>query len=141
MKKILLVLFAVMFMTGCGNNVSEINVESTQNTIEETLKNMKSVNDESLEDVYGLDLSLMEVHVIKQNSDGDFYAIIKTKNKTEVKNDMEKYFDKIQKFNTNYSPERLQILDNRVEKEIGDYLIYIVSENADAVYDNILNDL
>lgn len=35
---------------------------------------------------------------------------------------MEKYFDKIQKFNTNYSPERLQILDNRVEKEIGDLL-------------------
>ena len=83
----------------------------------------------------------MEVHVIKQNQDGDLYAIIKTNEKTKVKNDMEKYFEKIQKFNTNYSPERLEILDNRVEKEIGDYLIYIVAENAEEIYNNIVKSL
>ena len=51
------------------------------------------------------------------------------------------YFEKIEKFNTNYSPERLEILSNRVEKEIGDYLIYIVAENADDIYKNIVNSL
>ena len=83
----------------------------------------------------------MEVHVIKQNTEGDLYAIIKTNEKTQVKNDMVKYFEKIQKFNANYSPERLEILNNRVEKEIGDYLIYIVAKNADEIYNNIVKSL
>ena len=83
----------------------------------------------------------MEVHIIKQNTDGDLYAIIKTNEKSKVKNDMTKYFEKIQKFNANYSPERLEILNNRVEKEIGDYLIYIVAENSDEIYNNIVKSL
>ena len=31
--------------------------------------------------------------------------------------------------------------EDRVEKEIGDYLIYIVAENADEIYENIINNL
>ena len=102
---------------------------------------MESVDEELLEDVYGLDLSKMDVHIIKQNSDGDLYVIIKTSDKANVKNDMKKYFEKVEKFNTNYSPERLEILSNRVEKEIGDYLIYIVAEKADSIYSEILKTL
>ena len=51
------------------------------------------------------------------------------------------YFEKIQKFNANYSPERLEIFNNRVEKEIGDYLIYIIAEDADDIYDEIVDSL
>ena len=54
---------------------------------------------------------------------------------------MKKYFEKIEKFNANYSPERLEILDNRVEKEIGDYLIYIVAKDANDIYNNIVKSL
>lgn len=143
MKKIVVVLgiFILLFVTGCGNTVSELNVDDTKNIIESDLKNMQEVDEDSLKDVYGLNLDLMEVHIIKQNTDGDLYAIIKTNKKSEVKNDMTKYFEKIEKFNTNYSPERLEILNNRVEKEIGDYLIYIVAENADEIYNNVVKSL
>lgn len=143
MKKIVVVLgiFILLFVTGCGNTVSELNVNDTKDIIESDLKNMQEVDKDSLKDVYGLNLDLMEVHIIKQNTDGDLYAIIKTNKKSEVKNDMAKYFEKIEKFNTNYSPERLEILNNRVEKEIGDYLIYIVAENADEIYNNIVKSL
>lgn len=143
MKKIVVVLsiFILIFVTGCGSTVSELNVENTESIIEENLKDMQDVDENSLKDVYGLDLDKMEVHIIKQNSDGDFYAIIKTNDKAKVKSDMENYFEKVQKFNENYSPERLEILNNRVEKEIGDYLIYIVAENADEIYDNIIKSL
>ena len=139
MKKIVAVLsiFILLFVTGCGNTVSELNVDNTKSIIESDLKNMQEVADDSLKDVYGLNLDLMEEHIVKQNTDGDLYAIIKTSEKSKVKNDMTKYFEKIQEFNTNYSPERLEILNNRVEKEIGDYLIYIVAENADEIYNNI----
>lgn len=143
MKKIVVILsiFIMIFVTGCGNNVSELNVDNTKSIIESNLKNMQEVDEESLKDVYGLNLDLMEVHIIKQNTDGDLYAIIKTKEKTKVKNDMKKYFKKIEKFNANYSPERLEILDNRVEKEIGDYLIYIVAKDANGIYNNIVKSL
>ncbi len=143
MKKIVVILsiFIMIFVTGCGNNVSELNVDNTKSIIESNLKNMQEVDEETLKDVYGLNLDLMEVHIIKQNTDGDLYAIIKTKEKTKVKNDMKKYFEKIEKFNANYSPERLEILDNRVEKEIGDYLIYIVAKDANDIYNNIVKSL
>lgn len=131
----------LLFVAGCGTSVSELNVDNTQSIIESDLKNMQVVEDDTLRDVYGLNLDLMEVHVIKQNTTGDLYAIIKTNEKAKVKNEMTKYFDKIQKFNSNYSPERLEILNNRVEKEIGDYLIYIVAENGDEIYNNIINSL
>ena len=143
MKKIVAVLsiFILLFATGCGATVSELNVDNTESIIESDLKNMQEVDEESLQDVYGLNLDIMEVHVIKQNTEGDLYAIIKTNEKTQVKNDMVKYFEKIQQFNANYSPERLEILNNRVEKEIGDYLICIVAKNADEIYNNIVKSL
>lgn len=141
-KKIaILGIFILLFVTGCGTNMSELNVDNTQSIIESDLKNMQVVGDDTLRDVYGLNLDLMEVHIIKQNITGDLYAIIKTNEKSKVKNEMTKYFDKIQKFNSNYSPERLEILNNRVEKEIGNYLIYIVAENGDEIYSNIINSL
>ncbi len=144
MKKFLTVLMVamLMFVTGCGNNdISELNVDETKKIIEQDLKDMKDVSEDSLEDVYGLNLELMEVHVIKENTSGDLYAIIKTTDKNQTKKDMENYFEKVKTFNANYSPERLQILEDRVEKEIGDYLIYIVAENADEIYENIINNL
>ncbi|MBO5414217.1 MAG: DUF4358 domain-containing protein [Bacilli bacterium] len=144
MKKFLSVLMVamLMFVTGCGNNdISELNVDETKKIIEQDLKDMKDVSEDSLEDVYGLNLALMEVHVIKENTSGDLYAIIKTTDKNQTKKDMENYFEKVKTFNANYSPERLQILEDRVEKEIGDYLIYIVAENADEIYENIINNL
>lgn len=144
MKKFLTVLMVamLMFVTGCGNNdISELNVDETKKIIEQDLKDMKDVNEDSLEDVYGLNLELMEVHVIKENTSGDLYAIIKTTDKNQTKKDMENYFEKVKTFNANYSPERLEILEDRVEKEIGDYLIYIVAENADEIYENIINNL
>ena len=144
MKKFLTVLMLamLMFVTGCGNNdISELNVDETKNIIEQDLKDMKDVSEDSLEDVYGLNLDLMEVYVIKENTSGDLYAIIKTTDKNQTKKDMENYFEKVKTFNANYSPERLQILEDRVEKEIGDYLIYIVAENADEIYENIINNL
>ena len=83
MKKIVAVLsiFILLFATGCGATVSELNVDNTESIIESDLKNMQEVDEESLQDVYGLNLDIMEVHVIKQNTEGDLYAIIKTNEK------------------------------------------------------------
>ena len=54
---------------------------------------------------------------------------------------MKDYFGKVKEFNTAYSPERLEILENREEKEIGDTLIYIVAEDASDIYQDILENI
>ena len=140
MKKLILVTLITLFLAGCG---STKNFETSIGTkvIEENLKEMKTISDSTLTDAYNLDLSKMEEHTFKQNQDGDFYAIIKTSKKNDVKKDMENYFKRVKEFNSSYSPERLKILENRTEKELGDYLIYIISKDSDKIYSKILEKL
>ena len=144
MKKIsiLVIILLTVILTGCGNSsLNELDINKASAAVEETLKNMEIVEDATLEDVYDLDLSKIKNHVIKQNDDGDLYAIIETNDKISVKDDMDAYFEKIKEFNQAYSPERLDILENRLEKEIGNYLIYIVAEDADDIYEDIIDTM
>ena len=69
------------------------------------------------------------------------YAIILTNDKSEVKEEMEEYFEKVRDFNTAYSPEQVKLIDERLEKEIGNYLIYIVSEDSEKIYQDIINTM
>ena len=102
---------------------------------------MVTIEDSTLKDAYSLNLDNMQEYVFKQNEDGDFYAIIKTNKKTEVKNNMKEYFAKVKEFNTAYSPERLQLLEDRLEKELGDTLIYIIANNSENIYNDVLNTI
>lgn len=142
MKKICGLFIMLLLLTGCGGKeLTNLNVEKAKSAIETSLKDMVEIEGETLEDVYDIDLSKIDSYVVKQNSDGDLYAIIKTTDKESVKEDMESYFDKIKTFNEAYAPERIEILENRLEKEIGDYLIYIVAENADEIYQDVIDTI
>lgn len=141
MKKIFVLLVICLLLGGCGNTVESIDIQKTENVVEKHLHNMSEVSDSTLVDLYEFDLDKMSEYVIKQNSDGDLYAIIKTDDKVAVKKKMNEYFDKLKEFNQSYSPERLEILENRLEKEIGDYLIYIVAEDSDKIYNDILDSI
>ena len=142
MKKIL-VLLLCLILVGCGGNedLTTLDINKTKGIIENKLENMMDINKNLLTDTYELDLSLMDEYAIKQNMNGDLYAIIKTSHKNEVKDDMDEYFEKVKTFNQAYSPERLQLLENRLEKEIGDYLIYIIAEDANEIYNEIIDSM
>lgn len=143
MKRLCVLLMGVLvFVTGCGSSeLNELDVNKATSAIEGTLKNMEVIEKETLENVYDLDLSKVDEYVIKQNKDGDLYAILKTSNKVDVKEDMDDYFEKVKEYNEAYSPERLKILEDRLEKEIGNYLIYIVAEDADDIYKDVVNTM
>ena len=152
-SKILMISLISIMLVGCGSsNITETDLKSVSSTIEKSLKNMEVVDDSTLEDVYDLDLSLMKEHIVKQNDDGDLYALIKTDDTVKVKEQMKDYFGKVKEFNTAYSKsqcilisnsdtKRLEILENREEKEIGDTLIYIVAEDASDIYQDILENI
>lgn len=147
MKKLYLFVFVMilgLMVCGCSKeskNITTIDVDKVSNVIEKKMKNMKEVKETELKDVYGLDTSNMDTVVIKENEDGDLYALIKCKDLDEAKSSMNDYFKKVKEFNQSYSPERLEILENRVEREIGDYLIYIVSADAEDIYNDIVDSL
>ena len=142
MKKICALIIMILLVTGCGGNeLNNLDVNKASDAIEKSLKGMVEIEGDTLQDVYDLDLSVVESHIVKQNSYGDLYAIIKTNDKVTVKEDMEGYFEKIKEFNEVYAPERLETLASRVEKEIGDYLIYIVAEDANDIYQDVINTM
>lgn len=139
MKKIVLLLLFI-FLVGCGST-KELNMDLAKDAVEKRLNNMTVISDSTLTDAYNLNLDKMEKWIFKQNEDGDLYAIIKTSNKTEVKNAMEDYFVRVKEFNESYSPERLEILENRLEKDLGNYLIYIVAKDNESIYKDILKTM
>ena len=142
MKKICVLIIMLLVVTGCGgSSLNNLDINKASAAVEQTLDDMINIEGETLEDVYGVSLSTIEEFIVKQNGDGDMYAIIKAKDKSKVKEDMEGYFDKIKIYNETYEPDRLETLEDRLEKEIGDYLIYIVSEDAKDIYEDILDTM
>ena len=139
MKKVLMI-GLIFLLVGCskGNNFT---IEVGSSVIDKKLDNMEVIAESTLTDAYNLDLSSMQEYVFKQNTEGDFYALIKTDNTAEVKKQMNNYFERVKDFNSSYSPERLVILNNRLEKQLDNYLIYIVADNADEIYSLILDKL
>ncbi len=141
MKKLALFLFMFLFLVGCGKTDKQLDMVAAKEAIEKSLNGMVAIPDSTLTDAYGLDLNNMDEWTFKQNEEGDLYAIIKTSKKTNVKNEMKDYFAKVKDFNASYSPKRLEILENRLEKELGNYLIYIIAENSDSIYNDILDTM
>jgi len=142
MKKVVWLFVCLLLITGCGNEeLKELNLEKSALAVEETLKNMTDIDKDTLENVYEIDFNLIEEYVIKENEEGDLYAIIRTNNKSSLKENMDSYFEKVRDFNTAYSPERVEILDSRLEKEIGEFLIYIVAKDANKIYNDIIHTM
>lgn len=145
MKKFLLIMMAVLGITACGgnNNLTTVDINGASSALDEKLGNMSPVNEDELKSIYQIDTSLMEEYVIKASdtANGNLYAIIlvNEENKSEVKNQMNNYFDILVEQNVLYSPEAVNLLENYLETSIGDYLIYIASEDNEATY-NIVKE-
>lgn len=97
---------------------------------------------ESIEDVLGLkedqvDEFLMATPMMIVRS--DTYIIVKPSegNKKVVKEKIDEYMDALEKQWETYLPEQYELVKNRLEKELGDYLIYVVSIDNDLVYKTI----
>lgn len=143
MKKIYIILTLILLLvTGCGgDNASTIDLKKASEALDKKYTEMVSFTDSELESIYGLDLSIFEEYVIKSSSktNGDFYAIIKvdSQNKNDAKSAMDGLFAVLEKQSNLYSPEAVEILNNKLSTSVGDYLIYIASSDNDEYYNEI----
>ena len=139
MKKIL-VLVICLFLTSCGNNtISNLDINAASNDLDSLYTNMYEMDKNELLVIYGLDVDKCDEYVIKASSlsNGNFYAILKVNsdNMNEIKNQMNYMFDVLENQSNLYSPEAKQKIENRLETNIGDFLIYLVGDDTDELYE------
>lgn len=143
MKKKLIILISLLFFTcACDNrsaNISNLDLEGASTSLDEKYTNMSDMNTNELQVIYGLDVSLAEEYKIKSSilANGNFYAIIKVnaENRDEVKEQMDNLFSTLETQSNLYSPEAVNLIKKHLETSIGNYLIYIVSNDNDEFYE------
>ena len=138
LKKIIMVIGLAIMLAGCNKSVSTLDMKGASTSLDEKYQNMALMSDKELEGIYNQDITLMEEYIIKssENQDGNFYALIKVKseNKEKVKNNMDEMFSILENQSSLYSPEAVNLIKNKLATSVGDYLIYIVSENNEEMY-------
>lgn len=104
--------------------------------------NVMPVPVESIEDVLGIkpeqvDEFLMATPMMIVRS--DTYIIVKPSegNKKEVKEKIDEYMTNLEEQWKLYLPEQYELVQNRLEKELGDYLVYIISNDNNLAYKTI----
>ena len=140
MKKFLLAIIALTLFCGCtNNNMTNLDINGASKSLDNKYQNMQTMNKDELEVIYGLNLNEFEDYIIKSSSsaNGDFYAIIKVKdeNKKQVQDKMNDMFKVLENQSNLYSPEAVSKLKNRLSTSVGNYLIYIVSDDNNSFYE------
>ena len=139
-----------MVITGCGSKEEEkklVDIDTTK--VGEKLKEFSyfsdsnSLNDEDLIEGYGIETKVMSEYAIYISSsvnDPSMYIVAKpVENKKSVlEYQIKEMFSKYLSSYSDYYPEAVPMIENRLEKEYNGYLIYIISTDNDAVYNKIL---
>ena len=104
--------------------------------------NLMDIDDDSFTQTFDIEKDLVDEYlakvpmmVINSNS----VIILKpAKGKTkDVQEKMDDYMTKLEEQWKTYLPDQYDLVKNRLEEEYGDYLIYVISKDNDAVFDII----
>lgn len=145
MKKIVISLIAILFLvSGCGSK-NTLDIKAASASLDKEMQDMVVLEDKELEAIYDLDLSLMDEYIIKSGStrNGNLYALIRVKdeNKEAVKKQMDKLFEILETQSNLYSPEAVELLENKVQTNVGDCLVYISYKDTDKAYDLVKENI
>lgn len=127
-------------------------VSEDNSRVLETIKNAKALvlpmmielTSDMFQDVLALDPAKVAEYAIKQPAmitSSTTYMVVKpTKGaKAEVKAALDNYMVALENQWATYLPAQYELVKNRMYKEYGDYLIYIVSTDNDLIYNTIIN--
>ena len=106
---------------------------------------MIEVSKNEIKDILDVDSSSVDKFLMKMPMmmiQSSTYIIVKpnTKDYNLVKEKLDSYMLSLEEQWSNYLPDQYELVKNRKVETLGDYLIYIVSENNDLVYNTILNN-
>lgn len=102
---------------------------------------LMNVEGENIEDLLGIKTSDLDSFLVKNSTmiQANSYYILKPKksSKENVKKAMDKYMEKLEQQWQTYLPDQYELVKNRLEKEYGEYLIYVISTDNDLVFKKI----
>lgn len=127
-------------------------VSEDNSRVLETIKNAKApvlpmmieLTSDMFQDVLALDPAKVAEYAIKQPAmitSSTTYMVVKPAKgaKAEVKAALDNYMIALENQWATYLPAQYELVKNRMYKEYGDYLIYIVSTDNDLIYNTIIN--
>ncbi len=117
-------------------------IKKVKNSKTPIFTDMMAVDGELLESTTGIKESLLDEYLMRvpmMMTQSSSYIILKAKeeNKEEVMDLMDKYMASLESTWEMYLPDQYELVKNRLEKEYGEYLIYVISNNNNFVYENI----
>lgn len=106
---------------------------------------MMDVESDALEATFGLNPDLVEEYIARVPMmivNSNMYLIVKPKEgkESKVKEIIDTYMKNLEEQWSTYLPAQYDLVKNRKEEKIGDYFVYIVSNDNDAVYNIIKNN-
>ena len=154
MKKILLCIM-ILLCVGCGKEENrELDLSLARDNIskvefsnkEFTFTDSQNFNNEDALEAYNIDKSLFIEYISYMSTtivDPSMYLIIKVsdENKSLVEYQVQDMFEKYYNSYNNYYPEEAKMIEDRLEKELNGYLVYIVSYDNEKVYQAIEDSL
>ena len=156
MKKIILIITIFILAVGCSSqdenktldlnlasdNISKLTFKDNNFTFTES----ECMNNKEAFEVYGVDTSLFKEYKSYLGTrvvDPSMYLIVKVDDdsKSVLKYQLNDMFQKYYNAYNSYYPEQAKMIENRLEKELNGYLIYIISYDNNTVYQAIQDSL
>lgn len=138
MKKIILVLISILFLTGCNNKT--LNYDNVYNNLKDEYKDFVKLDKDTIEGVYGVDTTLFDSYIVvisDDKVDSRMYAIFETKTE-EGKYEADYFMDIYQDtWLTGYFPEQEKLVKKYKKEEFGNYIIYVVNEDTSKIIKKI----
>jgi len=143
--KLLLAIFLVIIFKGCTtfSDTKNISVNNIVNEIEvaHDLSSMRKGDSKALKRYYGLnsnDLEEFYLYLPSSTMDVDEVLIVKVKNKKQIESiedSMEERANKQLESFKDYAPEQANLIENNEIAVRGNYVIFVISKDAEAIKD------
>ncbi|MCI5732815.1 MAG: DUF4358 domain-containing protein [Tenericutes bacterium] len=139
MKKILIAVICLLFLSGCGVSKKKLDLNDVGNKLSSSkyFTNHEIINSDVVLNRYSIDTSKFEELMMLSSTkyDDATMVFIAYPNNAETKKEFETFIDSYnsQWVGMNYFPEQKQLVENGLYTDYNNYLVYIVSEDNNRV--------
>lgn len=133
----------IFLLTGCGTS-KNIDLDKAYANLESDYSDFIKVDADTLDGNYGIDLSVFKNYLVVMSDAGTtskMYAIFEAGDSYEDAEDEATYFvDKyVESWDNGYFPDETKLVNEGTTQKYGNYIIYVVNEDADSIISKIKN--
>ncbi|MBQ4633846.1 MAG: DUF4358 domain-containing protein [Bacilli bacterium] len=138
-NKILFLLISIFLCFGCSN--LKIKINEFENMLDSKFEHMLKISENELTEIYDIDLTKFKDYTFKMsyNDPTNIYVLVlPSTSNNEAKKEVNKFFDHLEKNSNEVTKKRIK---TRYSKKLGDYLVFLVSDENEKIYQEIKETL